>query len=247
MRGADEGDQWRHPHWAKARTLQENLIVSVAASLREESLLSFLAEFRNRLSRIQPRFGPKARSLLRKVCQPLTALICAIDGLPGTIDPTTAIDCLPPILNASRIFHEGIVGTAEIFSLWLLIIAFGHGVDRPQPQKVREFLGIFIIRLVAVADPLVVTWFASRHGRDQRLNQLMQPGRWCAFFKDHFDFAAHSAKEIADGFGFRLDLGSALELTKRIQNHNHANCFVDIHAHILDVVHWTLLFELIRG
>ena len=76
-------------------------------------------------------------------------------------------------------------------------------------------------------------------GRDQRFEQFIEPGGVSAIFKDQFNFAAYSAKEIAEVFGFRFDLRSALDLAERIQNDNHGNWFVDIHAHILDITNRT--------
>jgi hypothetical protein len=41
--------------------------------------------------------------------------------------------------------------------------------------------------------------------------------------RDHFDFAAYSAEEVADVFALCSDLRSALELAEFIQNNNHGN------------------------
>src|SRR5256885_16111513 len=56
--------------------------------------------------------------------------------------------------------------------------------------------------------------------------------------------AAQSAKEIAEVFGFGFDFSQAFNLTLFIEHGNHGHGFVDIHAHILDIIHWTLLSEL---
>jgi hypothetical protein len=38
-----------------------------------------------------------------------------------------------------------------------------------------------------------------------------------AFFQDHFDFAAQSAEEIAEVFGFGFNLRAALDLASSVQ------------------------------
>jgi hypothetical protein len=68
---------------------------------------------------------------------------------------------------------------------------------------------------------------------------LIQPGGVSAFFEDHFDFTAQTAKEIAEVFGLSFNLRPALDVVGRIENDNHGNTFVDIHAHILDTIHRT--------
>jgi hypothetical protein len=84
-----------------------------------------------------------------------------------------------------------------------------------------------------------MTRIADGHRCDQWFKQFIEPGGVSAFFKDHFDFAAYAAEEVSDVFALCFDLRSALELAEFIQNNNHGNRFVDIHAHILDIAHRT--------
>src|SRR5262249_7463539 len=83
----------------------------------------------------------------------------------------------------------------------------------------------------------VVARIAHRHLRNQRLDQLRQPGGMSAFFKGHFDPTAQAAKEVAEMFGFCFDRRPALEVAGFMENNNHGNLFVNIHAHILDTIH----------
>lgn len=65
-----------------------------------------------------------------------------------------------------------------------------------------------------------MTRIADGYRHDRRFEQFIDQDGVSAFFKDRFDFAAHSAKEIAEVFGFRVDLRSALDSVERVQNDN---------------------------
>jgi hypothetical protein len=123
--------------------------------------------------------------------------------------------------------------------LLLLIIALIDGLDGSDSQQLRERFGVIVIGLVAILDQLVMTRIADRDRGHQGLDQLMQPSGMCAFFKDHFDFAAQPAKEVTDIFGFGFNLRMALHLAERIQDDDYGDCLMDIHAHILNITHRT--------
>ena len=125
-------------------------------------------------------------------------------------------------------------------SIWAKF-GFIDGLERAQAQQLGQLLGVNLIRLVARAKPMVVTRVTDHDLCDQRFEQRMQPGRVRAFFERDMHRPAQTFKEIPDDLGVGGDDVAHHDVPDRIVNRDHDSCFVDIHAHILLVIHRTLL------
>jgi hypothetical protein len=118
---------------------------------------------------------------------------------------------------ANAVFDQILVGAIKLLEFSLLPITFIDGLERSHSQQSCESFSVIVIRLVAVADRLVAARITDYHFGNQRLDELIQPGRLSAFFDGYFDCAAQTAREIRGTFDFGFNLGAALDLPQGIQ------------------------------
>lgn len=229
---ANNRDDLRHAHRPEERNRPKNSKSGMPSCLGDHRRFGFSAERQQRVQLREQGFGPQPYTRSLEPGHPLCSLPCSVDTLSrreNGLGPEHRFDALH---HPRRILDQIAVVANHLLERQHRRGAVIHALQRPDPQSLRQQVGIDLV--VLVDQFLLPSHVANDDSLSDRLQQIVQPLRLRAFLERDVHPRPLAANQSDDGLRLRRHRRLEHDRPRLIPCRRHGRCLVHVQTEIMN-------------